>query len=190
MNDHVILSGGNNNILISCPHGVSQIRLGKYKVSEIGALATSLYLQEKLDCFLIAKTKNNNDDANFDEKSMYKDSLFDLIKKHKIKYVIDFHGLAEHRDCDISLGIHLGKNIETDQNLFDKLEKSLSSEFRVLVDKPFMAGLRTISGSAKNQFPNIWTIQIEINCGITNRKENHVKYIKLLNILENWLKAI
>ena len=57
--DHVVLKGA-NNILISAPHGVSQIRLGKYKGREIGSLATALYLHKQTGCYLIAKTKNNN----------------------------------------------------------------------------------------------------------------------------------
>lgn len=71
----------------------------------MGSLATALYLQKETNSFLIAKTKNNNDDANFDEKSEYKDTIYSLIETKGIKYVIDFHGLAAKRDCDINLGI-------------------------------------------------------------------------------------
>ena len=84
-NDHVVLLGS-NNILISAPHGVSQIRLGKLKVAEIGALATALQIKNSTDCFFIAKTANNNDDANFDEHSAYKNSIRQLIKNNNIKY--------------------------------------------------------------------------------------------------------
>ena len=108
--DHILLIG-TGNILISAPHGVSQVRLGKYKHSEIGSLTTALYLQNECNYPLIAKTKNNNDDANFDINSKYKDSIKKLIQENNIKYLIDLHGLASHRDCDINLGTHIGKNI-------------------------------------------------------------------------------
>ena len=52
-----------------------------------------------------------------------------------------------------------------------------------------MAGQQTISGSINNEF-NIWTLQVEINCTITNKKENFERYKKLLNILTGWLKTI
>ena len=61
-NDHVFLEG-KNSIVLSAPHGVSQVRLGKYKCSEIGSLATAIYLKSNTNCNLIAKTKNNFDDA-------------------------------------------------------------------------------------------------------------------------------
>jgi len=188
--DHVI-DKGVNNILISAPHGVHHMRLGKLKYCELGSIATALYLKEKSNCYFIAKTKNNNDDANFDEVSAYKESIKKLIKKHNIKYVIDFHGLAENRGCDINLGTHIGNNIKVNEKIFDRLYTKLVDEFFVVfIDRPFMATHKTIAGSIANEFPNVWTLQIEINCGITNRKENYKRYKQLLGILLEWLKSI
>lgn len=189
-NDHGVVEG-KNNILISAPHGVSQIRLGKLKVAEIGSLATSLFLAKNTNSFLIAKTKNNNDDANFDEKSLYKTKLIELIKKHNIKYVIDIHGLAAHRDCDINLGTHIGKNIEKDSVAFDILNDSLiKNEFIVSIDQPFMGGKNTISATAKAAFNKLWTIQIEINCSLSNKQEYFDKLKSLLIVLTNWIKSL
>lgn len=189
LKDHVIING-ENNILISAPHGVSQVRLGKYKAAEIGSLALSLNLQKTTNSFLIAKTKNNNNDANFDEISSYKDDIKKLIKKHNIKYFIDFHGLAEKRECDINLGTHLGKNIDSNNLAFNSLQKSLENNFTVAIDQPFMAGSRTLSGSLRNEFENLWTIQIEVNCGITNKRKNFKRFKALLEALESWIKSL
>ena len=187
--DHAIISGI-NNFLISAPHGVSQVRLGKLKHSEIGSLTTALQLQKDNDCYLIAKTKNNYDDANFDEVSKYKNSIKNLIKNKDIKYLIDIHGLASSRECDINLGTHLGKNIKSNIDVFNNLQQSLQNAgFKVAIDQPFMAGSRTISGSINNEF-NIWTIQIEINSSITNKKENFNRFKILLQTLNNWLQNI
>ncbi|MBE5745774.1 MAG: hypothetical protein E7359_00590 [Clostridiales bacterium] len=189
-NDHIVLKG-KNNVLISSPHGVSQIRLGKYKYCEIGSLTTALYLFENSNCFLIAKTQNNNDDANFDEKSKYKNSIENLIQNNKINYIVDIHGLASKRDCDINLGTHLGQNIKLNEKLFDNLYNSLvKNNFITKIDNPFMASYNTISSSMVNKYPNIWAIQIEINCAITNKKENYKKYKNLLNILRDWITNI
>jgi len=186
--DHVVVFG-NNTILISAPHGVSQVRLGKHKVAEIGSLATALYIKETTNCNFIAKTKNNNDDANFDENSNYKNTIFELIDKQQIKYIIDIHGLSNKRKCDINLGTHLGKNIENSPVIFDKLTSMLAAEnFSVSIDQPFMAAHYTIASSTKNLQHQLWTIQIEINCDITNKKENFSRFEKLLNIFTNWIK--
>jgi hypothetical protein len=170
---------------------VYQVRLGKSKAHEIGSLATVLWLKEKTNCYLIAKTKCNNDDANFDEKSKYKDSIRKLIKQHNIRYILDFHGLASQRDCDVNLGTHLGNNIKNNIPLFNEFNDELiRCGYVVSIDQPFMANSRTISSSMIHEFPNLWTLQIEINCGISNRKDNFDKNTKLLNIIENWIKSI
>ncbi|MBR2969680.1 MAG: hypothetical protein IKC49_01335 [Clostridia bacterium] len=188
--DHIILKGS-NNILISAPHGVSQVRLGKCKAQEIGSLSMALCLQHQTNCFLIAKTQCNNDDANFDDESTYKDSIIGLIKKYNIKYILDLHGLASYRDCDINLGIHIGDNIRNNIELFNKLNESLSNNcFKVSIDQPFMASSKTICSSMVKQFNDIWAIQIEINCGITNKKENFTLNYKLIEILRNWINSI
>lgn len=188
--DHIVIMG-TNNILISAPHGVSQIRLGKYKAKELGSLSTALYLKNNTNCYLIAKTRNNNDDANFDDKSLYKDTIKSLIKKHNIKYIIDIHGLGNNRNCDINLGTHLGKNIQNNIAIFDLLNNLLiTNGYKVSVDQPFMGGSHTIAGSMKNKYPKLWTLQIEINCAITNHIENFDKYKKLLNLLTQWINEI
>lgn len=188
--DHVVVLG-NNNVLISAPHGVSQIRLGFLKHAEIGSLASALFLQDKTNSFLIAKTKNNYDDANFDEDCNYRKTLRNLIEKYDIKYVIDLHGLAKNRACDVNLGTHLGKNIEVNLPAFESLKNALESQgFIVFVDQPFMAGSKTISSFIKKTKPSIWSLQIEINCAITNQSNNFEKYKLLLKILTDWMNAL
>ena len=188
--DHV-LKKGQKSVLISAPHGVMQYRLGKRKFKEIGSLSTALYLQERTNSFLIAKTKCNFDDANYDENCAYRKTMQKIIAQNNIKYLIDIHGLAEKRKCDVNLGIHLGENIQSNPKAFDLLNSELvKNGFVVLIDQPFMAGSRTISGSMKDKYPRLWTIQIEINCGITNKPENFEKYKRLLTILENWVNKL
>lgn len=188
--DHKLIKE-NSCVLLSSPHGVTQVRLGTPKFSEIGSLATALYLHNTTKSCFIAKTKNNNDDANFDEVSEYKKTMRSFIANNDIKYVIDFHGLAPRRECDINLGIHLGKNIETNKEAFYFLQRNLALYgFTVAIDQPFMAGGNTIAGSMKKVFPNIWTIQIEINSKLTNRKENFERLKTLLSVLTEWINIL
>ncbi len=185
--DFVVLEGG-NKVILSVPHAVSQIRLGKYKYAEIGSLAVGLYLKDKTNSYLIAKTKNNNDDANFDIPSPYKNKIKSIIKENDIKYLIDIHGLAAKRQCDVNLGTHLGFNIQNNILAFDKLNNALTANgFTVFIDQPFMANDKTISTYIKKAIPNIFSLQIEINCSITNEIKNYKKYAKLLKILADWI---
>jgi hypothetical protein len=188
--DHKILTG-TNNILISVPHCVQQVRLGKHKAQELGSLPIALFLQKQTNCFLIAKTKCNNDDVNFDENSSYKNSIRRLIKEHNIKFILDLHGLASFRECDINLGTHLGNNIKNDIELFNQLDNDLKNNgFQVSIDQPFMANAKTISSCMAKEFKHIWSLQIEINSKITNKKENFNLNYKLLEELNEWITKI
>ena len=86
--DHVVILG-NTSVLLSAPHGVSQVRLGKQKVAEIGTIPFSLELQKRTSAHLIAKTKNSFDDANFDETSKFKRRYRKNISEEDIANAID-----------------------------------------------------------------------------------------------------
>jgi hypothetical protein len=185
--DHTILFG-TKGILLSAPHGVFHIREGRELPHELGSIQTALYLQKQQDCLLIAKTKNNNDDANFDPDCDYRKSITKLIKKHNIKYLIDFHGLSNRHGIDVNLGINNGNNISTNKEIFETLKSQLeNSGFTVSVDIPYNGGNITVAGSTKNKFPDLWTIQIELNIDITHKIEHFNKYKVLLHILNDWL---
>jgi hypothetical protein len=188
--DHVVIAG-KSSVVISSPHGVSQVRLGKHKFQEMGSLCMALELARITNSYLIAKTKNNYDDANFDPVCAYKDALDKIIISKKITHVVDIHGLAPNRPCDVNLGVNMGRNVCTDTELFDRLESALAdSGFVVFVDEPFSAGINTIAGSTKQKHGSVWTIQIEINSKITNRPENFEKCKILINVLKNWINSI
>ena len=183
--DHVTIQT-NNSVLVSAPHAVSQCRLGKPKVAEIGTVSTALLFAKATNSNLIIKTKNNDDDANYDEDCDYRKTIANMIKTQNIKYLIDFHGLAKFRPCDINLGCNFSQNTKPNQKLFLSLKSALETAgFTVFVDEPFCAGPKTISGYFAKNF-NIWTVQIEINCDITNNPKNTSKYNLLLNTLTDW----
>lgn len=185
-NKDSVFFAGNNNVLISVPHGVSQTRYGKVKVAEIGTIPLGKLLADATNSNVIIKTKNNFDDANKDEDCAYRKRMSKLIKQHNIKYIIDLHSLAKHRPCDINLGIHLGLNIKKDEQAYDKLVEMLEKDFIVSIDAPFMASTGTISGFYAKEF-GLWTIQIETNCKILVESKEIKRFNQLANTLENWI---
>lgn len=179
-----VIEEGEVPFFVSAPHGVSQVRLGKPKYREPGSLAVALELKKRTDAFLIAKTKNCNDDANFDAVSPYKEELKRQIKNQKIKYLIDLHGLKKTRKIDINIGTNFGQNIKKNEKLFDFLLNGFKQRnFNVSVDQPFSGDVDTVAGNvAKNC--GIWTVQIEINCKYTNEKRYEQRLIDILEIIK------
>ena len=189
--DHVILIGEDKPIILSAPHGVTQWREGKIKLAEPGTINTALHLNKICNCHTIIKTKNNHDDANYDPVSEYKTALEKFIQENNIKYVIDLHSLAPHRKCDINVGVDGGKLVETNPNLYRKFVKNLcDAGFNVYIDVPFYGAPRTIAGSLKKKFKNIWAIQLEINSKIAWYEEGFEKYKKLLDTLATFIVSL
>ena len=82
-------------ILISAPHSVRQIRNGKIKGKDIYTGPIVIILQKEADCYSIYKTKNNNDDANYDiENNTYKEEILKIIEENQIKLLLDIHGAS------------------------------------------------------------------------------------------------
>ena len=189
-NDHTILDG-KNLVLLSAPHGVFQVRNNKRKVCEPGSLSTALFLQKANNCFLIAKTKNNDDDANYDTFSLYKDGLKNIIENNNIKYVLDFHGLSKKREMDINLGTDNYFNTRVDKGALENLVEELTlNNFKVEIDNPFKGAGKTISGFVQTLNKKVFSLQIEINCAITNEFKNRKKYACLLKILSDWIEKL
>jgi len=182
---------GENNVILSAPHGVVQTRLGRVKVSEQGSLASVIYLQKRTNSYLIAKTSNNFDDANFEANCEYKDEIDRLATRGKIRYLFDFHELAPYRACDINLGTNLEQNTNVNKKLLDELIKLLETNgFIVSCDFPYRGGGNAIAGYIKKRHSNMWTLQVEINSRLSYRKENFEKYMLLLDIFEKFINEL
>lgn len=174
---------GENRVIISAPHGVTQRRLGRLKVAELGTIPVAKIVANETKSNLIVKTRNLNDDANFDYKSKYRQEIKRIIRIKKCRYLLDIHGMSKNREYDINLGIHLGQNIKVNEKLFDEVLKIFKkNNFTISIDQPFCAGYQTISGYFAKKY-QIWTMQIEINCDITNNPINITKCNRLVNTL-------
>ena len=88
---------GNKNVIFSCPHAVNQTRKGKIKLADINTGPLGIALNN-LGYPVLIKTKNLNDDANYDLKSEYKKFLSTKIKENGYKFCIDLHGLSAKRE--------------------------------------------------------------------------------------------
>ena len=89
---------------------------------------------------------------------------------------------------DINLGTNFGQNVKANPKLFQKLARNLrNAGFTVSVDNPFSGGERTIAGTFAD---SVWTVQIEINSGITNIKYQHKKLELLLDVLTKFINQL
>jgi len=181
---------GNNKILISAPHGVAHFKNNKQKPAEIGSLTTALFLKETEDTYFIAKTKQTQNDVNYEATSDYKNKVFELIDKNGLKYFIDIHGISPSNEYDINLITGNEQWINTDPNLFKSLVAELEKQNFKINCNFENKNSNCLAQSVKNKFADIWSIQIEVNYKITNDKDNYERYEKLLDVLTKWINTI
>lgn len=176
------------NLIISCPHAVQQTREGKIKAADFntGPLGFAL---NYLGCTVLIRTKNIQDDPNYDEKSIYKDFLSDYIRKNNIKFLLDLHGMSPKRSIVFSLGTSYGKltsSINQTTTEFCKLAYKFGID-KVRIDYPFSSINKNTVSSTIKRLNDIETLQLEINSQLF--REENLK-IDLLNILINFLHKI
>ena len=183
---------GKEKIILSAPHSVSQIRNGRIKGKDIATGAIAISLQKSLNCYCIYKTRNDNDDANYDiEKNPYKDKLLEIIEKENIKFLLDIHGAKASQGFDIDIATNDLKNINGKTEYvtdFINLGKKYGIN-NITVDKVFKAStLHTIAYTISEKL-KIPCLEIELS-----KEYRDVKIFKniqiLLNFLEEYLSAI
>ncbi|MCL2177060.1 MAG: hypothetical protein FWB72_03850 [Firmicutes bacterium] len=180
-----IIENAASNVLISAPHFVRQVRLGRIKSAEPTTGSLAIILNELTNCNVIIKVANESNDANFDERSVYKTKMRQLIKKHNITKILDLHSLAEGRDEIVNVGIYHGSLLQTPEK--EKKFDTLMHHFKtngldVRVDNPFAASPRTLTyyfGRDKKLF----VTQIESNTKIFT-------YTDYENVMNNFISAI
>lgn len=190
---------GSKNVILSCPHAVAHVREGIIRSfePETGVLAKLLNEYESYP--IIIKTKNENDDANYDEKSLYKDALINYIKEKNIKGLLDLHLLSSNRVESINIGTGKNKNFNNEllidqiQRIFDSYDLGVIS-----IDHPFSASRPTTISSYIHSQCMIPTLQIEINSSLVFPKTGedyknsrlHEVYLALKEVLSFLVKTL
>lgn len=182
---------GKEKIILSAPHSVSHFRKGKIKAKDSHTGTIAILLQNALNCNCIYKTKNCNDDANYDiENNLYKNELIEIINKNQIKFLLDIHGAKEGQGFDIDVGTSNYNNLNNKKDYASQIVKlGKKYNLNVTIDKVFKAStLHTIANSINAQ-TKVSCMQIEISKKYRNL-ENFDNVKVLLNFLEEFLKKI
>lgn len=157
---------GTEKIIISAPHNIKHTRENSVRPRETKTGEMVRILSKKYSTYGIYKTgKDYNKDANWDKKCEYKEYIKNMIKKEKIKALIDLHGMAAYREQDICIGINGGKNIFGNYDIVHFM-KDVFYKYgfkNVTIDIPFGGGYEYCVSNYIAKECIIPTFQIEIN---------------------------
>ena len=156
---------GKVKAMLSAPHAFIHLRDGNIKYAETNTDKIARELADELGCYAIYKTYSSDNDANWDEESLYRDECLKTVKRSKIKLLIDIHGMSSEREEDICIGTYDGELINQDMELANKIIESFKEEgFNyVSLNKPFNCGRKTCVANYIHAGAGIVTFQVEIN---------------------------
>lgn len=177
-------------VVISAPHCVEQTRNGKIKRAEGETGAIAQKIAKDLNCYVIYKTYNNQDDANYDiENNSYKKDLKQLIIDKKINLLIDLHGAKMESDFDVEIGTDNGKNISGKSYIIKELKQILKKNgiTNITENQKFKASSEHTISKYIHEETKIICIQLEVT-----GKYRYIKNIeginKLVNGIEEFIK--
>jgi hypothetical protein len=158
------IEDGKGKVMVSSPHSVEQTREGRIKYGEYQTGVITKILHDITNCPIIYKAYNCGDDANYDEKSDYKEKLCQYVKANNIKFLIDLHQLAPWREENIDLGTGFGNNTIQYPDILEIVKEKFSKRFiGITVDYPFDASFPFTVSAYVSKNCDIPCIQIEIN---------------------------
>ncbi|MHA1310720.1 MAG: hypothetical protein ACTSQO_07290 [Candidatus Helarchaeota archaeon] len=196
---------GNNKILITAPHatwhyrytwGKNRKKLGDWiKYDDVNTGLIACYLSRYLDCHALIQIYTAWLDPNFYREALFQEKMRSILKKEKIKFVLDVHGLSSDREADFDIIDLFGMALVPFNAL--KFRKSLKKRleqfgYEVGVNRYFNGGLtlpfqHTIVKEVSQEF-QIPCIELEINKKFRNIPGEIIDK-KVLNVLFNWLKS-
>ena len=155
---------GRYHVMFSAPHAVEQVRDGQTKVAEYHTGEVARQLQE-LGWACIVKTRNDQDDANYDSVHPYKTSLQAYIREKQIKVLFDLHELSPVREMEICIGTGYGKNLQGEEKVLELVRKAFAANgiTAMTVDEPFAASFENTVSAYIARECRIPAVQIEMN---------------------------
>ena len=177
---------GNNPVMLSAPHSVTQWRLNAIKQGEYRSGTIARVLHSATRCHIIYKTRNDRDDANFDHENPYRTEAVQYIKDHHVEYFIDLHIMSSSRPHDIDFGTGRGANINGNYGLVARFADIFSENgvSHLGVDKVFTAAnSRTVSATVAKH-AGIFAIQIEMNWRLLDTSRGTGDFLRVVKSLE------
>lgn len=181
-NSFEFIKGNHTDFIISAPHAVTHTINGEEKNPEPYTAVIAKLLNEYYGYSILCKTKNCNDDANYEENSPYKEFLCSLCEEYKPILVLDLHEINKQSETIINLGTDFGKTLQDDTEMLSEFFHAFNKYGinKIATDSPFIASLNNVAGSVSSRIKQK-SIQIEINRGFLENSENNI--VKIVNAI-------
>jgi hypothetical protein len=110
-------------VLLSAPHGTVHTRLDKPKQEDEYTSGFAQLVAEMTDAHVIFARYRSQTDPNWYSDAPYKNRIREVVEKEAIRFVLDIHGVAEHRKFGIALGTLHGKSCPNHRDIIIRILK-------------------------------------------------------------------
>lgn len=181
-----VISGG-NNVLLSAPHSVNQIRDDDVRDAEKYTGALVRYLCNSTSSYGIFEIFTHADPNN-DIESDYKNAVINLINTYNIKLLIDVHSSKFKDNTDIDIVTNKRETLVGRNELFDKL-KELGVRYNLKIDENNVPNkdMENEIISVSSLLCGIPSIRVVINEEKLDVMVNEEKATKIVNLLEEFI---
>ncbi|HOZ54393.1 MAG TPA: hypothetical protein PKY25_03610 [Bacilli bacterium] len=181
---------GDVNILLSAPHSVNQIRNEEVRDAEKFTGGLVRYLSNSTSSYAIFEMFTHAD-PDYDASHYYKDAVVNLVKQNDIKLLLDIHSSLQTRPYDIDVAINGGINIQSNNNLTEKLVNlGYKYSIKVVIDVIFKADKEQMISNKVAKECNIPCIELEINELYLDPIDNPIKFERLVKFLEEFISYV
>ena len=97
-------------VLLSAPHGAAHTRNGRMKEEDEFTAAMVLLVSELTGAHALYARRYSHTDPNYYRDVPYKQYMAEIVRQHRIRFVIDVHGASERHGIGVALGTMEGKS--------------------------------------------------------------------------------
>ncbi|HEX6383052.1 MAG TPA: hypothetical protein VF177_00135 [Anaerolineae bacterium] len=103
-------TAGHIPVLLSAPHGTAHRRNGRYKGEDEYTTAFARLVAAETGAHVLYSRYRLDTDPNWDRQAPYKDTLQQIVRRQKIGFVLDIHGMSNRHKIGIVLGTINGRS--------------------------------------------------------------------------------
>lgn len=179
-------------ILVTAPHATNHFRKNKLKRYETLTACIAAILHAKTGCSSLYTNSVSKIDPNYYDESPFKEKIERIIKKNKIKFLIDLHGTGEEKSEDIYPGIGNNKEFLFGNNELLNLLNKTAVQYNIsLGDLDIFSASKqmTVTKFAAKKL-GISSLQLEINKRLRKPDSNPEKFEILTKFLSKYISLI
>jgi hypothetical protein len=95
---------------ILTPHGAKHFRDDDWKEEDQYTSSIAIKLGEITGAHVIYVKNKTREDSNYMERTKYKERIKEAIEEHGIKFLMDLHGVDQHKPFKICVGTGYDEN--------------------------------------------------------------------------------